>query len=86
MKKRISRLMTVCLALVMALALFPLRAEAAGASLSGSASLRPGETVTVTFSVSGSDIVAIQGTLAYGTDAWSCGTPPVCWAAAGPWT
>ena len=69
MKKRISRLMTVCLALVMALALFPLRAEAAGASLSGSASLRPGETVTVTFSVSGSDIVAIQGTLAYGTDA-----------------
>lgn len=69
MKKRISRLMTVCLALVMALALFPLRAEAAGASLSGSASLRLGETVTVTFSVSGSDIVAIQGTLAYGTDA-----------------
>lgn len=69
MKKRISRLMTVCLALVMALALFPLRAEAAGASLSGSASLRPGETVTVTFSVSGSDIVAIQGTLAYDTDA-----------------
>jgi len=65
MKKWISRLLTLCLAAVLALSLLPLRAEAAGASFSGSSSLRAGDSVTVTFSVSGSGIVAIQGTLSY---------------------
>ncbi|MBE6989885.1 MAG: hypothetical protein E7426_03960 [Ruminococcaceae bacterium] len=65
MKKWIPRLLAVCLAAVMVLSLLPQRAEAAGASLSGSSSLRAGNSVTLTFSVSGSNILAIQGTLSY---------------------
>lgn len=65
MRKWIAHLLTLCLVAAMALSLLPLRAEAAGASFSGSSSLRAGDTVTVTFYVSGSGIVAIQGTLSY---------------------
>ena len=65
MKKTISHLLTICLAVVMVLSMMPVRAEAAGVSLSGASSLRPGETVTVTCYVSGSGIVAIEGYLSY---------------------
>ena len=65
MKKWMSRLFAAVLMFVMASSIIPQRAEAAGASLSGSSSLRAGNTVTLTFSVSGSGIVALQGTLNY---------------------
>lgn len=65
MRKWIAHLLTICLVAVMALSLLPLRAEAAGASFSGSSSLRAGDSVTLTCYVSGSNIVAFQGTLSY---------------------
>lgn len=65
MKKWMSCLLTAVLVLAMTVSLVPQRAEAAGASLSGSGSLRAGSTVTLTFSVSGSGIVALQGALSY---------------------
>ena len=68
MKKWISCLLTAALVLAMALAAAPQRAEAAGASLSGSSSLRAGNSVTLTFSVSGKGIVALQGALSYDSD------------------
>ena len=68
MKKWISCLLTAALVLAMALAAAPQRAEAAGASLSGSSSLRAGNSVTLTFSVNGKGIVALQGALSYDSD------------------
>ena len=65
MKNWFFRLLTICLAALLALSLLPVRAEAAGASLSGASSLRAGDTVTLTCYVSGSNIVAFQGTLSY---------------------
>lgn len=72
MKKRISHLLMCCLLAM--LFLLPQRAEAAGASFSGSTSLRAGDKVTVTFSVSGSNIVAIQGILSYDSNLELTGT------------
>lgn len=68
MKPWISRLLTAALVLTMVLSAAPQRAEAAGASLSGSGSLRAGNSVTLTFSVSGKGIVALQGALRYDSD------------------
>ena len=65
MKRKLSRLLTVIVLAASLLLLLPQRAEAAGASFSGSSSLRAGSSVTVTFAVSGSNIVAVQGTLSY---------------------
>ena len=61
-------LLAAVIALTVILVLPPQRAEAAGASLSGSGSLRAGDSVTLTFSVSGSGIVALQGSLSYDSD------------------
>ena len=72
MKRKLSRFLACCLLAM--LFLLPQRAEAAGASFSGSSSLRPGDKVTVTFSVSGSNIVAIQGTLSYDSSLELTGT------------
>ena len=68
MKKRLSRLFCAFLMCVTLLSLLPLRAEAAGASFSGASSLRAGNSVTVTFSVSGSNILAIDANLSYDSD------------------
>lgn len=65
MKRKLSRLLAAVFMAAALLTLLPQRAEAAGASFSGSSSLRAGSSVTVTFSVSGSNIVAIRGTLSY---------------------
>lgn len=65
MKKRFSNLFAAFLVCVMLLCLLPQRAEAAGASFSGATSLRAGNSVTVTFAVSGSNILAIDATLSY---------------------
>lgn len=65
-KRWVSYLLTAIL--VLTVALTPQCAEAAGASLSGSGSLRAGDEVTLTFSVSGSGIVALQGALNYDSD------------------
>ena len=67
MKRKISRLLA-CLLLAAALLLPQTQAWAAGASFTGSSSLRAGDSVTVTFAVSGSNIVAVQGTLVYDTN------------------
>ena len=72
MKQKLSRFLTLCLLLT--LLLLPDRAYAAGASFSGTSSLRAGDKVTVTFSVSGSNIVAIQGTLSYDSNLELTGT------------
>lgn len=68
MKKRLSRLFCAFLMCVTVLSLLPLRAEAAGASFSGASSLRAGNSVTVTFAVSGSNILAIDANLRYDSD------------------
>ena len=68
MKTWISCLLTAALVLTMVLAAAPRQVEAAGASLSGSGSLRAGNSVTLTFSVSGKGIVALQGALSYDSD------------------
>ncbi len=65
MKKRISSILSLALVLMMLTALFPQRAEAAGISFSGAGSLREGERVTVTFSLSGSNILAVEANLDY---------------------
>lgn len=67
-KKWISCLLTAAMIFTMVLAIVPQRAEAGSASLSGSGSLRAGDSVTLTFSVSGSGIVALQGSLSYDSD------------------
>ena len=65
MKKVFSYILTSLLVCVMLLSLVPQQAEAAGASLSGSTSLRAGNTVTLTFSVSGSNLFAVDTGLTY---------------------
>ena len=72
MKQRISHLLVFIL--LAAALLLPRQAEAAGASFSGSTSLRAGDRVTVTFSISGSNIVAIQGSLSYDSNLELTGT------------
>ncbi len=65
MKKRISSIVSLALVLLMLTALMPQRAEAAGISFSGAGSLREGERVTVTFSLSGSSVYAVEAYLDY---------------------
>lgn len=65
MKKRLSSLVSLALALVLCAAMLPVRAHAAGVSFYGSDSLRGGDTVTVVCAVSGSNILAIEGDLSY---------------------
>lgn len=65
MKQWTSRILAVLLVLVLLFPLVSQRAEAAGTSLSGSSSLRPGNSVTLTFSVSGSGLYAVQASLSY---------------------
>lgn len=65
MKKFFSKSLAVLLTCLMLWAVLPQQAHAAGISFSGSGSLRAGNTVTVTFSVSGSNILAIEATLNY---------------------
>lgn len=68
MKKRILHtLMTLLLVGVLFLMLAQ-SAMAASASLSGSSSVQPGNTVTLTLSVSGADIYGLSGTLSYGSN------------------
>ena len=54
MRKRISSVLAGLLAALLLWGLAPVTAEAAGASFSGSGSVRAGDSVTVTFTVSGS--------------------------------
>ena len=56
MRKNISSALAGFLAALLLWCLLPVTAEAAGASFSGSGSVRVGDSVTVTFSVSGSNI------------------------------
>ncbi len=65
MKKRISSILSLALVLLMLTALLPQRAEAAGVSFSGAGSLREGERVTVTFSLSGDNVLAVEAYLDY---------------------
>ena len=65
MKQIFNRLPSFLLTLLLAISLLPCQAEAAGASFSGSGTLRAGDTVKVTFSVSGSSILGIDATLEY---------------------
>ena len=52
------------LALIVA-ALLPQRAEAASSSLSGDSTVQAGSTVTLTLSISGSNVMGIEATLEY---------------------
>ena len=66
MKKRPSSLIKLLLTLALVLvALLPQRAEAAGATLSGSGAVQAGSTVKLTLSVSGSNIMGVETTLKY---------------------
>ena len=65
MKKFFFHSLAVLMAYLMLWSALPLQAHAAGISFSGSGSLRAGNTVTVTFSVSGSNILAVEATLNY---------------------
>lgn len=65
MKRFSTRLFTLAAALLLCFALLPQRAEAASSGMSGSSSLRAGDQVTVTFSVSGGGILAIECNLSY---------------------
>ena len=69
MRKRISSALAGFLAALLLWCLLPVTAEAAGASFSGSGSVRAGDSVTVTFSVSGSNIQAISAVLHYDSSA-----------------
>lgn len=69
MRKRISSALAGFLAALLLWCLLPVTAEAAGASFSGSGSVRAGDSVTVTFSVSGSNIKAISAVLHYDSSA-----------------
>ena len=59
-KKQIFSLLA---ALAVLLTLVPQRAEAASCGLSGAGSVRAGNTVTVTFSISGGDILGFEADL-----------------------
>lgn len=61
-KKQIFSLLA---AFAVLLTLVPQRAEAAGCGLSGAGSVRAGNTVTVTFSISGGDILGFSADLSY---------------------
>ena len=65
MRKRISSVLAGLLAALLLWGLAPVTAEAAGASFSGSGSVRAGDSVTVTFTVSGSNIQGITAVLHY---------------------
>lgn len=69
MRKRISSVLAGLLAALLLWGLAPLSAEAAGASFSGSGSVRAGDSVTVTFTVSGSNIQGITAVLHYDSSA-----------------
>ena len=69
MRKNISSALAGFLAALLLWCLLPVTAEAAGASFSGSGSLRAGDSVTVTFSVSGSNIQGITAVLHYDSSA-----------------
>lgn len=65
MRKNISSALAGFLAALLLWCLLPVTAEAVGASFSGSGSVRAGDSVTVTFSVSGSNIQGITAVLHY---------------------
>ena len=68
MKRTISRISALFLALVMMLTLLCVTAFAApAASLSGSSSVQAGSTVTLTLRVDGGNIYGLSGTLSYGS-------------------
>ena len=69
MRKNISSALAGFLAALLLWCLLPVTAEATGASFSGSGSVRAGDSVTVTFSVSGSNIKAISAVLHYDSSA-----------------
>ena len=69
MRKNISSVLVGFLAALLLWCLLPVTAEAAGASFSGSGSVRAGDSVTVTFSVSGSNIQGITAVLHYDSSA-----------------
>ena len=69
MRKNISSALAGFLAALLLWCLLPVTAEAAGASFSGSGSVRAGDSVTVTFSVSGSNIKGITAVLHYDSSA-----------------
>ena len=69
MRKRISSVLAGLLAALLLWTLAPVTAEAAGASFSGSGSVRAGDSVTVTFTVSGSNIQGITAVLHYDSSA-----------------
>lgn len=69
MRKNISSALAGFLAALLLWCLLPVTAEAAGASFSGSGSVRAGDSVTVTFSVSGSNIQGITAVLHYDSSA-----------------
>lgn len=69
MRKRISSVLAGLLAALLLWGLAPVTAEAAGASFSGSGSVRAGDSVTVTFTVSGSNIQGITAVLHYDSSA-----------------
>ena len=68
MKKRMFHVMLTVLLLGVMLLTLPQQAMAASASLSGSGSVQPGNTVTLTLSVSGSDVYGLTGKLTYGSN------------------
>lgn len=65
--KHIRSYLAGLLAAVLLLCLLPLRAEAAGVSFSGSGSVRSGNSVTVTLSISGSGVYGVSAKLSYDT-------------------
>ena len=66
MKKKTSSLIKLLLTLALvAAALLPQRAEAASSSLSGDSTVQAGSTVTLTLSISGSNVMGIEATLEY---------------------
>ena len=66
MKKKTSSLIKLLLTLALvAAALLPQRAEAASSSLSGDSTVQAGSTVTLTFSISGSNVMGVEATLEY---------------------
>ena len=69
MRKNISSALAGFLAALLLWCLLPVTAEAAGASFSGSGSVRAGDSVTVTCSVSGSNIQGITAVLHYDSSA-----------------
>ena len=68
MKKRILHTLITLLLIGVLFLTLPQPAMAASASLSGSSSVQPGNTVTLTLSVSGGNIYGLSGTLSYGSN------------------